>query len=279
MISKVPIQALHAESPLRVWSLIVTIFGDIVMQQGTTEEPAPIWSGAILQLLKLLQIEPGLARTSLSRLVANKTLVRIKSGRNTFYQLGLESRNAFRIAAQQIYGEVPEATGQFGLVVIDHCNDRQKARVELAEEGYRFIGPTVAIKPIHRGCAPMTLPSQVIASTAELTVTLSSAAQTAWKTQALNAGYKRFLHMFPDFTGTIKHGLDDAIATRVLLVHQYRRLVLRDPLLPTKALPEDWKGAEARKRFMTNLAALEIGSQQWISNTRLLSGKAPTDQD
>ena len=39
----------------------------------------------------------------------------------------------------------------------------------------------------------------------------------------------------------------DAFTARILLIHHYRRVVLRDPLLPTALLPEDWPGRAARK--------------------------------
>src|SRR5918912_210393 len=39
----------------------------------------------------------------------------------------------------------------------------------------------------------------------------------------------------------------EAFTARVLLIHQYRRVVLRDPLLPAALLPRDWPGRPARQ--------------------------------
>ena len=36
-----------------------------------------------------------------------------------------------------------------------------------------------------------------------------------------------------------------AFVVRTLLVHEYRRVRLRDPQLPTELLPDDWPGAQA----------------------------------
>jgi phenylacetic acid degradation operon negative regulatory protein len=279
MLSEAPLKALHAESPLRVWSLIVTIFGDIVMQQGQQKKPAPVWSGAITQLVQLMQIEPGLLRTNLSRLVANKTLVRIKSGRNTFYQLGSESRDAFMEASKRIYGfDQPNPTDQFDVFILDQSIDRAKARAELSSLGCRFIGPTVALKP--RSVGRMTpAPADVITSIADVTKPLSEAAQSAWKIGELNRGYKRFLALFPEMSQGQITSLDAAIITRIIMVHQFRRLCLRDPHFPDSALPQDWQGKAAQERFMANLAHLSSPSQKWIETSGFLSGKASSEQD
>ena len=38
----------------------------------------------------------------------------------------------------------------------------------------------------------------------------------------------------------------DAFALRALLIHEYRRILLRDPCLPVPLLPKNWIGAQAR---------------------------------
>ncbi|MCX7258471.1 MAG: phenylacetic acid degradation operon negative regulatory protein PaaX, partial [Polaromonas sp.] len=44
-------------------------------------------------------------------------------------------------------------------------------------------------------------------------------------------------------------GVDDesAFLLRILLIHDYRRLLLRDPELPEVLLPPDWAGQQARR--------------------------------
>jgi phenylacetic acid degradation operon negative regulatory protein len=279
MLSDAPLKALHAESPLRVWSLIVTIFGDVVMQQGQQQKPAPVWSGAITKVMQLMQIEPGLVRTNLSRLVANKTLVRIKSGRNTFYQLGSESSKAFFEASKRIYARnLPEPTGQFDILILDQCVNRAVARTKLTDQGCRFIGPTVALKPHHKGMETPDAPG-VISSLADVTKPLADAAQSAWKMSALNDGYKRFLELFPVMPSGEVLSPEEAITMRIIMVHQYRRLCLRDPHFPMSALPKDWHGEEAKIRFLSNLSSLTKQSQEWVEISGFLSGKALTGEE
>jgi phenylacetic acid degradation operon negative regulatory protein len=56
----------------------------------------------------------------------------------------------------------------------------------------------------------------------------------------------------------------DAFIARILLIHYYRRVVLRDPLLPAKLLPEDWPGRAARQLCGEIYRALLSPSEQWL---------------
>ena len=56
----------------------------------------------------------------------------------------------------------------------------------------------------------------------------------------------------------------DAFTARILLIHHYRRVVLRDPLLPIALLPKDWPGQAARKLCGRIYRALLPKSEQWL---------------
>jgi phenylacetic acid degradation operon negative regulatory protein len=56
----------------------------------------------------------------------------------------------------------------------------------------------------------------------------------------------------------------DAFTARILLIHHYRRVVLRDPLLPTALLPTDWPGRAARMLCGEIYRALLPASEQWL---------------
>jgi phenylacetic acid degradation operon negative regulatory protein len=49
-----------------------------------------------------------------------------------------------------------------------------------------------------------------------------------------------------------------------LLIHHYRRVVLRDPLLPAALLPKDWPGRAARRLCGEIYRALLGASEQWL---------------
>jgi hypothetical protein len=61
-----------------------------------------------------------------------------------------------------------------------------------------------------------------------------------------------------------KLGDADAFTARILLIHHYRRVVLRDPLLPAPLLPRDWPGRAARQLCGEIYRGLLPASEQWL---------------
>ena len=257
------LDALHADKPLRVWSLIVTIFGDVVMRQGRDLAPPPVWTGHLLALLDLLGVEPGLVRTSLSRLVSGGTLERGKSGRNTFYRLSSASARDFAAAAETIYGRKPRPPAEgFHVALIDRTPDRAGARAALEAQGFRFLFATTALKPARGGEPAPALPPKAIIARAGTDGEAAAAAREIWRIDALQGAYRDFASRFAD--PDPGPSPEAAIIARIVLVHRMRRLLLRDPALPVEALPEDWAGEAARALFMRHLAAIERPSEHWL---------------
>jgi len=56
----------------------------------------------------------------------------------------------------------------------------------------------------------------------------------------------------------------DAFTARILLIHHYRRVVLRDPLLPTALLPADWPGRAARVLCAEIYRGVLAASERWL---------------
>lgn len=246
----------------------MTIFGDIVMDRGTIAEPEPIWIAPVLELLALLGVDAAAARTNFSRLVANGTLMRDKTGRNTFYRLSPGSRADFRKAAAIIYGQdLPHHTGRFSLALIDRAQDRASTREQLTRSGFRFVTPGAAILPERERGQAVALPEGVIPALAPASPAIAEAAREAWQLDALAESYRWFLGEFTDLArGNPIPDPATAVARRVLLVHHFRRLVLRDPMLSSENLPAGWPGGEARHLFDTGLEALAGYSAVWLKD-------------
>jgi phenylacetic acid degradation operon negative regulatory protein len=256
--------ALHADKPLRVWSLIVTILGDIVMRQGADLAPRPVWTGHLLDLLTRLGVEAGLARTSLSRLVSGGMLERGKSGRNTYYRLSDTSAAEFAKAAGRIYGRKPLVpTGQMHIVLIDRVADKAAARTALEASGFRFLSSSAALRRAYRDETAPEWPLRAIATLVEASGEAAAAARELWRIDELNSAYAGFIRQFGVVRGDWPP--EAAIIARVVLVHRLRRLLLRDPVLPASALPADWAGDEAKALFARHLAALYEPSERWLS--------------
>jgi phenylacetic acid degradation operon negative regulatory protein len=56
----------------------------------------------------------------------------------------------------------------------------------------------------------------------------------------------------------------DALAARILLVHELRRVVLRDPGLPAALLPAPWIGEEVRRLTAACYRRLLPASERWL---------------
>ena len=73
----------------------------------------------------------------------------------------------------------------------------------------------------------------------------------AWDLTGLSTHYRQFLRRFGNVIDRFRMAdrtlLDPAQAfiVRTLLIHEYRRVLLRDPQLPPALLPLDWPGAAA----------------------------------
>ena len=73
----------------------------------------------------------------------------------------------------------------------------------------------------------------------------------------------------------------EAVIARVLLVHEFRRVALRDPMLPPALYPAAWPGSEARRLVSAIYNRLLADSEAWLDrNATTRSGALPTpDRD
>lgn len=249
--------------PSRTWSIVVTVFGDAVAPRGGS-----LWLGSLLGIFEAMEISGGVVRTAMSRLAVDGWLQRSRVGRNSFYQLTDMGRARFAAAAERIYGEPPtDWDGRFNLVLLDGGADRDMVRGALESSGFGSIAPGVLIAPLStpvpdeaasllrlQGCADVPTGRQM--------------AERAWTLTDTADAYRRFLHVFEPLWQWIaaSGGLSDldALVARILLVHEYRRVVLRDPLLPPALLPADWPGTGARQLASRIYQALLPGSERWL---------------
>ena len=249
--------------PSRTWSIVVTVFGDAVAPRGGS-----LWLGSLLSIFEAMEIPGGVVRTAMSRLAADGWLQRSRVGRNSFYQMTDQGRGRFATAAERIYGEPPlDWDGRFNLVLLDSGTDRDTVRGVLESSGFGSIAPGVLIAPLStpvpeeaaallrlQGCAGVPTGRQLV--------------ERAWTLTDTAEAYRRFLHAFePLWTWIAASGRLsdlDALAARILLVHEYRRVVLRDPLLPPALLPADWPGTDARRLASRIYQALLPGSERWL---------------
>jgi len=249
--------------PSRTGSIVITVFGDAIVPRGGS-----VWLGTLLEFFGAIDIDSGVVRTAMSRLATDGWLERTKVGRNSFYRLVKRERQTFDIATKHIYGApVSDWTGRFELLLIGNGQDRDTAREALKNAGFGSPLPGVWVAP-----SGVPIPEQA-ASAIRLEVSAEDDSgrrllSESWPLHRTADAYLKFMKTFEPLRGWIdrRERLSDvdAFTARILLIHHYRRVVLRDPLLPTALLPADWPGRAARKLCGEIYRGLLPASEQWL---------------
>ena len=245
-----PLLAHWRERPQRTWSVVVTVLGDAVVPRGGS-----VWLGTLLELFGAIGIDAGAVRTAMSRLVADGWTERRRVGRNSAYSLAERGRVTFAAAAERIYaGAPPNWDGRFRLVL--HPQDR--ASLEAAGFGQPVPGLFVLPGPAPAPAEPITLDAAVPLSAARLL------AAQAWPLERLASSFTRFTAAFAALPGWTDPDPLSAVVARTLLIHEYRRIVLHAPALPSAIVPPDWPAEAARQLCAACYAALLPASEAWL---------------
>lgn len=249
--------------PSRTGSLIITFHGDAILPRGGS-----VWLGTLLRFLSLLEIDGGVVRTAVSRLAADGWLARDKVGRKSFYRLAAGGRERFETAVEHVYHSREAAwDGRLDLLLIGNGSDREVARAALNEAGFGSPIPGVWVAP-----SGTAVPSEATeAIRLDVTADSDNGRQligASWSLDAIAAGYRDFLNTFAPLEGwcSTSSGAspEEGILARVLLIHHYRRVLLRDPLLPEALLPAEWPAREARAFCGRVYRALLPSSERWL---------------
>jgi len=249
--------------PSRTGSIVITVFGDAIVPRGGS-----VWLGTLLEFFKALDIDGGVVRTAVSRLASDAWLERNRVGRNSFYRLAATGRHTFDIATRHIYDPPPQDwTGRFELLLIGNADDRDASREALRSAGFGSPLPGVWVAP-----SGVPIPDE-----ASRAIRLEVSAEDdsgrrlladSWPLENIADAYLKFMKTFEPLRSWITRRAPlangDAFAARILLIHHYRRVVLRDPLLPLALLPKDWPGRAARALCGEIYRAILPASEQWL---------------
>jgi phenylacetic acid degradation operon negative regulatory protein len=249
--------------PSRTGSIVITVFGDAIVPRGGS-----VWLGTLLEFFNALDIDSGVVRTAMSRLASDGWLERNKVGRNSFYRLDKKGRQTFDTATKHIYDPPLSGwTGRFELLLIGNGCHRDASRDALKNAGFGSPLPGVWVAP-----SGVPVPEEA-AGAIRLEVSAEDDSgrrllSESWPLQRTADAYLKFMKTFEPLRASIGRGEAlsdaDAFTARILLIHHYRRVVLRDPLLPTPLLPRDWPGRAARRLCGDIYRGLLSASEQWL---------------
>ncbi len=239
---------LHGLGRLRVWSLIVTILGDTVEIRDKTMPTARLSA-----LLERMGVSTAAQRTALSRLVKDGWIERVKSGndgRASAYQFTATGRAAFVPASRLVYAHPRAGDPDHWLICVSD-----------APRGVP-VAPGVGIWPAD--FAPAKRGLTMVGHLAE--VPESKRDQVVGEDHAAEVMALDMLLRFLGQTFAPDDDLD-ALAARMVLIHRWRRYVLRFPEIPRAMAPDDWPGHLLRKRVALAYWSLAAASDRWLDGT------------
>lgn len=280
---------------VRAGSLIMSVFGDAVLPRG-----GRIWLGSLIRILEPLGLNERLVRTSVFRLSKDKWLRAKAIGRRSEYELTDTGRLRFEEASRHIYAShapIWDRRWRLILVVGDlDTKQRERLRQALQWQGFGNLGSDCFVHPsttlesaydtmVADGLGDILgnlLP--LLAADARITMTASDAdlVTRAWNLERLADSYSAFVADYLPILAQLRRDRSAAIdpqsafLLRVLLIHDYRRLLLRDPELPEVLLPADWSGHTARMVTRELYRRIQEPSEQHLDQHMLLAdGSTP----
>jgi phenylacetic acid degradation operon negative regulatory protein len=274
------------QRPLRGGSLIVTIFGDSIMPRG-----GAVALGSLIALAAPFGLNERLVRTATARLAKDGWLEGRRAGKLSEYHLSPDGRERFAEATKRIYSEPDkEWSGRWTLVVLPpmRAAEKKELREELIWRGFGelstnvFAHPEIDSRTLGSQRAPLGPLSKVIVFDANLADddAPQRLVSLGWDLEDLGLRYQRFVKRFERVLAAL-HGLrvldpQACFIVRTLLIHEYRRLHLRDPLLPPRLLRPNWPGAQAAALCRNIYACIFGASEAHLSRIAVqLDGPLP----
>lgn len=221
--------ALLALGGHRVWSLMVTLFGDLAQARGSAID-GPVLS----DVMTAMDIRPEAVRVALHRLRNDDWIVSRKYGRTRRHSLTAASRAESLSASPRIYSSPPAQDTGWQLAILEDASSGQD---EMAKLGFAPLLPRVYL-------------AEATARAPRNALVLSGGDVPRWLRQQigpqmLEADYRALLPVLKTADKGLHEGSLDPVQTavlRCLIVHNWRRIVLRHPHLPAALLPDDWAG-------------------------------------
>lgn len=270
---------------MRAGSLIVSFFGDVVAPRGGS-----VWLGGLIQTLEKMGVSGRLVRTSMYRLVQDGWFEASKSGRKSYYALTRVGSRRFRLATDRIYGRPRDDwQGEWLMVLVPPGmgDQRDSLRKELGWLGFGSLSTGLMGRPVgldaelegflaEQSPPPIAYRASLLESTSP--ALLEEMIRNSWKLGETEQGYQLFIKRFAPLLDAASSSAnlpgELSLLLRVLVIHEYRRILLRDPQLPSALLPQDWHGQLAYELCRDLYGALLAASEDYVSD-KLVTESGP----
>lgn len=215
----------------RVWSLMVTIFGDLAQTRNSAIE-GPVMSAIMAEM----HIRPEAVRVALHRLRNDGWITSEKTGRTSLHSLTELGRAQSVAASARIYANPGEEGKAWQLALIEEASN--VTRGQMLSLGFAPLMPRVYI-----GGSDARAP--------EGALTLPGGPVPDWlRSQFVPEGlasdyaalHSVLLEAESTLTGPKELSPLQTAVLRCLIVHNWRRIVLKHPSLPAHLYPPTWEG-------------------------------------
>ncbi|WP_436637503.1 PaaX family transcriptional regulator C-terminal domain-containing protein [Microbaculum sp. FT89] len=260
------IERFHSGERLRVWSFVITVFGDAIVPRG-----GMVGMAALQELTDRMRIAPGALRAALSRLAKDGWVERHRHGRKSYYRLTPESAATFARAARRIYAAGPPAwNGRWTIAIApeETASERDARTANLTERGFVRLSNGLFIHP-RTGTGETTPddPGDLFVLDADA-ATVPDWVLSACSDVETDIAYSVLGATIAPLEDTLAEGGTlsplDAMVARALLIHEWRRVLLRDADLPAALRPADWSGEETRTLVAGLYGRILAPSERWL---------------
>jgi phenylacetic acid degradation operon negative regulatory protein len=257
-IARSLVDEFRSRPTIRAGSLITTVFGDAIAPRGGT-----VWLGSLIRVMSEFGISERLVRTSVFRLARDGWLGANQVGRRSFYSLTKEGVQKFDQATHRIYGEPRlDWSGEWTLVILSGLDAivRESVRKELGWLGFGATSTSLMAHPaadlddLKMLLGRLGVQDDVVIMYGRTPddsqdEAMRDLVRKSWDLAEIDERYARFLEHFGPIQRSVRRHGDpspqNAFQIRTLLIQEYRKILLRDPLLPFEMLPADWHGVRA----------------------------------
>ncbi len=227
------IKKLHLENQRpKVWSIVVTIYGDVVLPHG-----GGISLMVLNKIMQRMQIGSGALRTAMSRLSSSGWLQRSRDGRASLYSPTKEALEITWVASKRIYANLSndEWTGNWQLAFLERNDKNAQTITQLQSYGFITISGTIYARfASKQQVVPEITDNKVIWFLAENQDQASKQKmlEIIQKNDRATQLYAKLIKRFQPLLSSLDPSAEldplDALVARILLIHYWRRAILLD---------------------------------------------------
>lgn len=259
--------------------MVVTVFGDAVSQHGGW-----IWLGSLIEALGTFGFGERSVRTAVNRLAQQDWLKVERVGRRSFFCFTDQGQAHYERAARRIYSSGrKDWDGYWTLVLFSGLPDRKRETLvkSLSWQGFSSLAGGVYARPsaereeLDDTISGLDLTGRITvlkASTEDShsQSSIRNLARRKWNLDRLKDLYDEFLDFYRPMARDLRPGEltpEQSFRLRTLMVHDYRRILLKDPGFPDAVLPTGWFGFAACDLIRRTYKILVPSSVQYICSS------------